>query len=208
LSRLNDKTIGVHWAGTRSAFDYDAEADGQVGNIGTDRVRAWAWTAITGYTFRSSRFKPRLFAEYGFASGDRNPKDGVHGTFDQLYPNIHDHHGLADQIAWQNLKEFRSGARFSPRRNWMVAGIYNDWWLASANDAFYNSSGGIVARDPKGLSGTHIGEEFDAETSYRVNRQLEIGSGIGRILPGGFLAATKHNHSYTYPYVMLNYNFY
>ena len=171
LSRLNDKTIGVRWAGTRSGFDYDAETAGQVGNIGTDKVRAWAWTAITGYTFQSARFKPRLFAEYGFASGDRNPKDGVHGTFDQLYPNIHDHHGLADQVAWQNLKEIRSGARFSPRRNWMIAGIYNDWWLASANDAFYNSSGGIVARDPKGLSGTHIGEEFDAETSYRVNRQ-------------------------------------
>ena len=207
-ANLDDKTLGLRFAGTETGFDYDAEADDQFGNIGTNQVRAWAWTAITGYTFQPVRFKPRVFGEYDFASGDRNPKDGIHGTFDQLYPNIHDHHGLADQVAWENLKELRSGARFSLRRNWTIAGMYNDWWLASAKDAFYNSSGGIVARDATGRSGTHIGEELDAETTYRINQQLELGSGIGRILPGGFLAATGHNHPYTYPYVMLNYNFY
>ncbi|HXF27149.1 MAG TPA: alginate export family protein, partial [Bryobacteraceae bacterium] len=116
--------------------------------------------------------------------------------------------GLADQVAWQNLKEFRAGARISLRRNWTVAGVYNDWWLASATDAFYNSSGSIVARDPKGLSGTHIGEEYDAETTYRFNRDLEFGTGIGHILPGGFLAKTIKGKPYTYPYVMLNYNFF
>lgn len=189
-------------------FDYDAEAAGQTGKIGTDSIRAWGATTIAGYTRDSWRMKPRIFGEYGFASGDRNPKDGVHGTFDQLYPNIHDHHGLVDQVAWQNLKEIRTGIRISPRRNWTFAAIYNDWWLASATDAFYSSSGSVIARDTKGLSGTHIGEECDLETSYRVNRQLEFGAGIGRILPGGFLAHTGHDRNYTYPYVMMNYNFY
>lgn len=208
LSKLDEKTYGLRLAGGKAHFDYDAEADLQAGNIGTDTIRAWGWTGIAGYTFQPLRLRPRLFAEYGYASGDRNPKDGIHGTFDQMYPNIHDHHGLADQVAWQNLKEVRSGARISPRRNWTLAGIYNDWWLASANDAFYNSSGSVVARDPKGLSGTHIGREFDAETSYRLNRQVELGAGVGHLLPGQFLAATNHGHAYTYPYVMMNYNFY
>jgi hypothetical protein len=59
--------------------------------------------------------KPKLSA---FASGDRNPKDGVHGTFDQLYPNIHDHHGLADQIAWQNLKTPDRGFWLRTQMSW------------------------------------------------------------------------------------------
>ncbi len=208
LSHLDEKTAGVRWAGKISQWDYDTEAAGQIGNIGIDRIRAWAGTGRVGYSLESLRFRPRLFAEYSFASGDRNGKDGTHGTFDQLYPNIHDHHGIADQVAWQNLKEFRTGVRVSLRRNWTVAGIFNNWWLASATDAFYNSSGAIVARDPKGLSGTHIGEEYDAETSYRMNRQLEFGSGFGHIFIGAFLVNTHHNHGYSYPYVMMNYNFF
>jgi len=208
LVKTDVRTIGARWSGNASQLDYDAEVAGQTGSLGQDQIRAWAWVADLGYTLKDAPLTPHLFAEYDFASGDKNPTDGRRGTFDQLYPNIHDHHGLADQVAWQNLKEFRAGARISLRRNWTVAGAYNDWWLASATDAFYNSSGSIVARDPKGLSGTHIGEEYDAETTYRFNRDLEFGTGIGHILPGGFLAKTIKGKPYTYPYVMLNYNFF
>jgi hypothetical protein len=52
-------------------------------------------------------------------------------------------------------------------------------------------------RDPKGLSETHIGEEYYLETSYRINRELEFGAGIGRIFPGAFLVSTNGNHAYT-----------
>ncbi len=206
--KLDEKTLGFHWIGTASRFDYDAEIAQQFGSQGTDAIRAWGWSAIAGYTIGSSPMKPRLSFKYDYASGDRNPKDGVHGTFDQLYPNIHDHHGLADQVAWQNLISVRTVFRISPRRNWMISSAYNEWWLASANDGFYNSSGAVVVRDPRGLSGTHIGREYDLQTSYRINRDLELGAGIGHIRSGEGLLHAHHARSYTYPYVMLNYNFY
>ena len=95
----------------------------------------------------------------------------------------------------------------SLRSNWTLAATCNDWRLADATDAFY-SSGCVVARDPRGLAGTHFGTEYDLETSCRINRELEFGAGFGRIFPGGFLARTNHNHAYTYPYIMLNYNFF
>ena len=208
LAGINEKAAGVRWAGTWSWWDFSSETVLEFGNVGPDQIRAWATVANVGYTLDRHRLRPRLFAEFDFASGDRNPNDGRRGTFDQLYPNIHNHNGLADQVAWQNLKEFRAGVRISPRRNWTLAATYNDWWLASATDGFYNSSGGNVARDVKGASGTHIGQEYDLESFYRVNRLLELGAGIGHICPGGFLIRTGHGHGYTYPYVMLNYNFY
>ena len=205
-ARLDEKTAGLHWAGVNARWDYDAEITGQTGSIGPDPLRAWAGSAIAGYTLPFPRFKTRIFAKYDYASGDRNPRDGIHGTFDQLYPNIHDHHGLADQVAWQNLKSIRCGVRVSLRRNFIVAAAYNDWWLASANDAFYGASGAAMARDPAGLSGTHIGREYDAQASYRPDRRLELGIGVGYIRSGDFLVRTIHARSYTYPYAMLNYN--
>jgi hypothetical protein len=64
----------------------------------------------------------------------------------------------------------------------------------------------VIARDATGRSGTHIGEEYDAQTSYRMSRDLEFGVGVGRIFPGEFLLRTNHPTAYTYPYVMMSYN--
>jgi hypothetical protein len=206
---LSDVTIGARAAGTiHGKWDYDTEGASQFGSLGADRVRAYAWMGIGGYTFGSLHFRTRVFGEFDFASGDRNSHDGVHGTFDQLYPNIHDHLGLADQFGRQNLKAVRSGARVWLRRNWIAAAAWNDYWLVSATDGYYNSSGAIVARDSRGLSGTHIAEEYDVQTSYRFDRNLEFGVGLGRVLPGNFLVKTKHPAAYTYPYLMMSYNFF
>lgn len=208
MGKLDERIIGMRFAGTVHAWDYDTEGAGELGRLGADRVRAWAWLGIGGYTFSNWRLTTRLFAEYDFASGDHNPKDGVRGTFDQLSPNVHDHLGLADQFAWQNLKTVRTGTRVWLRRNWIVAGAWADYWLASATDGYYNSSGSIVARDLKGLSGKHIGEEYDVQSSYRFDRNLEFGMGLGYVLPGGFLSRTGRPSPYTYPYVLLSYNFF
>ncbi len=208
-ARLDEKTIGARFAGTlRHAWDFDTEAARQIGRMGVNPISSLGWLAIAGYTFDRLPRKTRVFAEYDFASGDRNPADGIHHTFDQIAPNVHDHLGLADQFAWQNLRMFRAGVRVWLRRNWIVAGSWQDYWLASATDGFYNSSGVIVTRDPRGLSGTHIGEEYDIQTSYRLDRNLELGAGIGRMLPGSFLTNTGLRSPYNYPYILLSYNFF
>lgn len=207
-AHLDEKTIGARIDGTVRAWDFEAEGAGQTGHLGADPIHAWAALAIAGYTFLHLPLKTRVFAESDFASGDRNPADGVHGTFDQISPNVHDHLGLADQFAWQNLRMVRAGVRVWLRKNWVVASAWQDYWLASRTDGFYNSSGALVARDHTGNSGSHIGEEFDVQASYRVDRNLEFGAGIGRFLPGIFLTNTGHGSIYNYPYVLMNYNFF
>jgi hypothetical protein len=206
-AKLDEKIGGVRVAGAiHKVWDYDSEGVFEAGRQGSDRVLARGWLGIAGYTFNHFRYRTRVFGEYDYASGDRHPGDGIHGTFDPLFPNVHDHLGLADQFAWQNLKAVRTGARVWLRKNWIVAGAWGDYWLASATDGFYSPLGGIVARDPKGLSGTHIGEEYDVQTSYRLNRDLEFGAGVGHIVPSEFVKNTHHPAAYTYPYVMMSYN--
>jgi hypothetical protein len=206
---LSEWTVGLRAAGTvREKWDYETEASGQFGNVGADRIRTAAWMGIGGYTFHLRKLKTRLFGEMDYASGDRNPHDGVRNTFDQLYPNIHDRLGLADQFARQNLKSFRSGLRVWLRGNWIVAAAWSGSWLASRTDGYYNASGAMVARDVTGRSGGHIANEGDIQTSYRFDRNLEFGVGLGRVLPREFLVRTGHPAAYTYPYLMMSYNFF
>ena len=206
FAKLDQKTFGARWAGTASSVDYDVEAVGQTGHIGAEPIRAYAWSAVTGYNLLARLRRVRVFVKFDYASGDSKPHDGVHRTFDQLYPNVHDHRGLADQVGWQNVECLRTGGRISIRRNWIVAAAFHSFWLASAKDGFYNGSGTVVARDPLGRSGTHIGNEYDVQTSYRLDRDLEFGAGVGYLRSGEFLIRTNRAPSYTYPYVMINYN--
>ena len=69
-------------------------------------------------------------------------------------------------------------------------------------------TGAIVARDPQGLSGAHIGSEYDVQTSYRLDRNLELGAGVGYVRSGEFLIRQRLARSYLYPYVMINYSFF
>src|SRR5208282_1072429 len=114
-------------------------------------------------------WKPRLFTGYDYASGDSNPKDGICGTFDTMYPTAHDRFGIADQFGWQNIVAERAGLTIEPHRRWTVTGQYLDLWLASATDALYNTSGGSIVRDTTGKSGTHIGQEADIYTWCELN---------------------------------------
>ena len=56
-----------------------------------------------GYTFQNCPWKPRLYFEYNFATGDDDPTDGDIGTFQNLFPSNHNKYGVMDLFARQNL---------------------------------------------------------------------------------------------------------
>lgn len=66
-------------------------------------IDAWGTTDGLGYRFQRVSWKPPVFCQYDYANGDRNPKDGVHGTFDTMYPTAHDRIGIADLFGWRNI---------------------------------------------------------------------------------------------------------
>jgi hypothetical protein len=149
--------------------------------------------------------KPRAFWQADYASGDKNPTDGVHGTFDTMYPTAHDRFGMTDLFGWQNIIAERAGLTIEPRRRWTVTAQYLDFWLASANDALYNTSGGVIVRDTSGKSGTHIGQEADAYTWYELNRHINVGVGVGHLMGGRFLQKLEKGPNYNYPYFAINF---
>lgn len=208
IGGLDFKTVGARWAGKLpAAFDYSVEMAGQAGRLAGDRVRAWAGHWLVGRGFAAARYRPRLYAEYNYASGDRDPRDGTRGTFDSLYPTSHDKWGMADQVGWRNIHDLRGGVEAKPRPKWTLAVTYHSWWLASARDGLYNAGGALVARAADGTAGRHVGQEVDGQAVYAVSRQIQIGAGMGHIFPGRFLRRATPGRAYTYPYVMLTYAF-
>jgi hypothetical protein len=202
--KLDEKAYGFRIKGKKiSNFDYRVELIEERGSAGPNRIAAWATTLGVGYSVSSAAWKPRLFMGYDYASGDRNPRDGIRNTFDTMYPTAHDRFGITDQFGWQNIIAGRGGVTFQPHHRWSITGQYLDFWLASSTDAVYNTSGSPIVRDSSGKSGTHIGRELDAYTWYEVNREIHIGMGLGHLIPGEFLARLTPGAAYTYPYFAL-----
>jgi alginate export protein len=205
---LDEWTTGFRWVGALPHnFDYRTEMAYQLGELTTDHIRAWMGHWVTGYTFKESKIQPRLFVEFDFGSGSSNVKSGTENTFDPIFPSTHDKLGLADQIGWRNIKDLRFGQEFHLARKWSLATSFHDFWLANAHDALYPTRGSVVATDPGGTDGTHVGEELDIQTIYTPTRQTQIATGYGRLIPGQFLKDTTKGVTYNVWYMLTEYVF-
>jgi hypothetical protein len=187
-----------------AGLDYSGELVAETGSAGADPVRAWASSEGVSYAFVWSRLRPRIFAQHDFATGNSNPSDGVHKTFDTLYPTAHDRFGILDQFGWQNIQAARAGGTFEPHRRLSVTVQGLDFWADSALDSVYNTSGGAIVTN-KTSNGRHIGAEGDAYTWYELNRHFNIGGGYGYFGGGDFLSHITTSHSYSYSYIALNF---
>ncbi|MFB3827114.1 MAG: alginate export family protein [Bryobacteraceae bacterium] len=204
---LDFRTYGARRAGKLpGGFDYSVEMAFQAGTAARQDLRAWAGHWLAGYTVRAP-WSPRLIAEYNYASGDRDPGDNRRGTFDSLYPTPHSKYGYTDQVGWRNIHDVHFGLELKPRPRWLAGGHFHNWWLASTRDFLYNAPGTPLFRVPDGSAGRHVGEEFAVEAAYSLSKQLQIGAAVGRAIPGEFLKRVTPGHSYTCPYILLNYTF-
>ncbi len=186
-------------------FDYGGEVIFENGKVGSQRIQAWAGQAGAAYRFLDVVAKPRVFAQYDYASGNNDPAhNSTHKTFDTIYPTAHDRFGITDLFGWQNLESVRAGATVEPHRRltFTVQGL--DFWAASALDSIYNTSGSAIVTN-KTDHGRHVGAELDSYSWYELNQHFNLGGGVGYFGGGQFLTNVTTSHSYTYYYFALNF---
>lgn len=204
---LEHTTAGVRVAGRLPArLDYGIEMAVQRGAVGSDDIRAWAghWQLRESLPGAGA---VKLTSEYNYASGDKDPADGVRGTFDQLYPTPHDKYGLADQIGWKNVHHVRGGFELTPFKGTPITTNYHSWWLAEKRDAIYAAGSGALARVIAGAASSHVGQEIDVQVSRALTPQLQLAGGYAHIFTGAFLKQATPGASYSHPYVMATYVF-
>lgn len=124
------------FAGKKSQFDWDLEAMGQIGQVGTTNIRAWAVGARAGYTVDGLAWQPRLGIQFDAASGDHHPGDGTVGTFNPLFPNGY-YFTLAGYTGYANLVHLKPSIAIAPTSQLKIMGAIGMQWRETTADAIY-----------------------------------------------------------------------
>lgn len=229
-------TLGVRLKsqpGQLGPWDYTVDLIGQLGNFrdlraGAPTTRldheAYAFIAQGGYTFKETWATPRLGLEYAYGSGDSNPTDGKHGTFENLFPTNHKFYGYSDFASLQNLHDIRSILQFKPHPRVSAAVEGHLFWLADTSDSFYNVGG--VARGGTGIPATgagtgygvypgnnsFLGSELDVVAGWAATKFAQLEAGYAHFFTGDYIrqslsAPSRGSTDADWFYVQLNVNF-
>ena len=192
-------TIGLRvksLPGEFGAWDYGAELAGQFGgydDLALKRTldqQAFASHLSGGYTFKETTGTPRLGLEYNYSSGDSNPTDRVHGTFDNLFPTNHKFYGFMDFFSWQNLHDVRLSSSIKPIKGLTLSADYHAFWLADTGDYFYGVTGAPRKSGGYGINTANdafVGSEIDLIAAYTVKNFGVLQAGYGHFFRGGYV---------------------
>ena len=198
-------TYGARSAGNLPGrLDYNIETALQGRRKYEKPVRAWAGHWEMGVRPLGGESGPRFGVEYNVASGDRNPRDGRHTTFDDLYPAGYNKFGMADPFAWRNVRYGSTGIDWSFHRRWRVSAGYRDFWLDSAKDGLYVKGDNCLTRNPSASSG-HVGSQASLLVAWEFSKRWQFYGGYARFFPGQYLADSSHEGHFSSPYFMLNF---
>ncbi len=216
--------------GKLGGWDYSAELAGQFGRFReTAGARsgqnldheAFAAHVAGAYTCKDCWGTPRVGLEYNFASGDSDPTDGKHTTFENLFPTNHKFYGYMDVASWQNLHNPRLSLSLKPDKKLTVTADYHLFWLADTHDNFYTVAGarrgGVGATAGKGYginagNDSFVGSEIDLIATYTIKPYATAQVGYGHFFVGKYVDQTfaapgfgSTDADYVYAQVVFNF---
>jgi hypothetical protein len=132
-------------------------------------------------------WRPRLLAQFDYASGDDDPRDGRNGHFDSLYGARRFEYGptgIFGPFTRANLLTPGARLEFLAWNRLETAFGYRAAWLAQARD----SMDGTGLRDPSGASGRFIGQQLEVRIRCEaVPGYLDLEAGAAHLIHGRFL---------------------
>jgi hypothetical protein len=165
------------------------------------RLNQQAFMAILqlGYTFEDVWAKPRLGAEFDYGSGDSNPTNHTHGTFENLFPTNHKFYGSMDLVSLQNIQDAGLNLTLKPIPRLSLAMMGNALWLADTHDSFYTVAGtprgGLMPTSGAGYGinpgySSFLGTEITVIAGLAVSRSLQLEAGYGHFFAGKYIEQT------------------
>ena len=205
-------TIGTRVKGDPkklNGWEFSGEFAYQVGDLRGLSLNAFAGTFGLGYNF-DAPWKPRIYAEYNYASGDGNSGDRKIGTFQNLFPTNHPFYGIMDLFSWQNLQNTMLSFKVTPVKDVTMQVDYNAFWLANTNDTWYRANGLTAVRPLNNAArgaGNYCGSEVDFIVKWKVNRFLSMQGGCSRFFAGDYLKSTGFSSDANFAYVQATIKF-
>lgn len=185
LGKLDSRYMGIRvFKKNLKGFDGDFTFVQQKGDYAGDTIDAYAYHLLLAYTFKQANLKPRISIEYSYASGDSDPNDGEHETFDGAFGARDRMYGRMNLFHWKNLKDAQVNLEIKPK-DWLHLKLEgHQFWLAQEKDAWYLNP--REYRDDTGNSGSKLGKEFDIVGKFKLSRGNEIQCGFARFWPDEF----------------------
>jgi hypothetical protein len=196
LGELLVQTVGFYGKGKWNRFDYASTFAYQFGDYGKDDINAFGFNAGVGYT-PFDLWTPRFAVNLSYASGDKDPNDGTHGTFDGVFGAIDTYYGRMNLFSWMNLVDVQIGVSVKPVEKMKISLDYHNFSLAQKKDAWYYSNEKKMRWDPTGASGSSLGDEIDLIWQYQIHPRIDLMAGCAAFFPGDFVRATgSHDNAY------------
>jgi hypothetical protein len=190
-------------------WEFSGEFAYQVGDVRGLELNAFAATVGGGFNF-DAPWKPRLYAEYNYASGDSNSADGDIDTFQNLFPTNHKFYGIMDVFAWQNLHNAMLSFKVTPVKNVTAQVDYNAFWLADTNDVWYRANGLTAVRPLNAAArnaSSYCGSEVDFVVTWNVCKNLQVQGGYSHFFAGDYLKSTGFHSDADFGYLQATITF-
>jgi len=183
-------TLGARCEGSADVWLWEIEAAYQYGDHGVGSHSAGAYTAGLGRKLGGLPMDPVLWFYYDWASGDRDPTDSKHSTFNQLFPLGHKYFGFMDVVGRQNIEDFNIRLTATPHKKVKLLVWWHMFHLQQARDSLYSAGGGIVRTDAGGTAGTDVGQELDVVLTFLLCPRSNIAIGYSHLYSGDFIRDT------------------
>ncbi len=177
---------GINWD-TDLMYQFGRSNDRRTGQ--TQTQDALGFTFEAGYTFDHS-WQPRISAQYGYASGDRDPNDHKNNRFERFY-------GFArpwsadDYLIMENVSVPKIRLEFKPTKKLSFDTAFSGYWLASDKDRFNNlfsvSNANDFNRDKTGNAGDYLGNSIDIRMQYEPIAHVKTNVGYSHFTTGSFV---------------------
>jgi len=184
-------------------FDYKLELALQRGRVSGEHASAWAGHWEVGRRWARFWGAPRASAEYNYATGDRDPRDGQCQSFDSLYPT--NTFGTAGDFGWRNLHESAFSVEWQPGKKTKVKTAYHYFRLVQQHDALYTFSGAVFASAPNATE-RGVGSEVDVRWVRQMSKSLQFWLGYAHLFPGPYLRQAGRG-AVDFPYAMWTVSF-
>jgi len=206
--KLNIHNVGLRVGGKAlKSWDYGATFVRQFGDWGPDDIEAWGAHAGIGYTFPSCPWQPRLGLDLAYGSGDSDPQDGKHESFDTIFGARDKLYGRMNLFNWKNLENWQFSLTTKPiKKKLKVRLDYHLFYLAEERDAWYGPEP-KARRDREGTSGDEVGQEFDLTVSYKVSQSLRLMGGYCHFFAGDFIENTGPSDDADWVFLQVEHTF-
>ena len=188
------------------------------GNTKNLSINAWATRNWLGYTHYQSAWKPRIAANFDYASGDGRANCNISAaagncstanTFENFFPTNHIHMGYMDIQAWKNMMQPAANFQFRPSTRDHFEIWYTHLQLANSKDNWYRGAQGVYVFSKANNTKRHVGDELDISwTRMFADGKVAFQATYGHLWTGSYIhenLGTHQDQSWGFVQVWMNF---